>query len=70
MWLQTPSKCSEHNIRDTGKHIESNVSVTTRKQLGGWFDSGSTRIKIKLHSLAPQVGHELERGLNRILMTN
>jgi hypothetical protein len=53
----------------TGKHIESKVSVTMHeKPLDIWFDGGCrVRFKIKLHSLAPQVGHELEHGLNNSL---
>jgi hypothetical protein len=56
----------------TGKHIESKVSVTMReKPLDVWFDDGCrVRFKTKLHSLALQVGHELERGLNNVSMTN
>jgi hypothetical protein len=35
-----------------------------------WFESSFIQIKIKLHRLAPQVGHELERGLNNVLMAD
>ncbi|KAJ7793063.1 hypothetical protein B0H14DRAFT_2623259 [Mycena olivaceomarginata] len=58
-------KTFQHGIRDTGKHIESNILVTTRKQLGGWFDSGSTRIKIKLHGLAPDMYRNIVGALHR-----
>jgi hypothetical protein len=33
--LQVGRKTFQRDIRNTGRHIESNVSVTTRKQLGG-----------------------------------